>query len=284
MIKPTMQRILATALQLLLTPRRLAIFAALYAGLLATVYGFVVVREATIAQVLLTLVLVVAAPIEFFILQALILETARDPRFGWRRTFQTSLKLIAASLPLLIIGAGLFLALNQWQSHYPAPVAPPWLIEANPVQQNIHRPTFLFSTLRWLLFGVALPLFLIHLWIGISANDHRVGAGSKFAATWRIIRQTATRAFTPSSMLTYTIGLLLFAMVPYAILFARIPINGARTDFAVFIARLLLLFAVTLFGWLLTVTTLARETFDLELQINDERDALRSLDLQVESL
>jgi len=131
---------------------------------------------------------------------------------------------------------------------------------------------------------VVLPLFLIHLWIGISASDNRVRTGSKFAATLRMVRKTATRAFAPVSILTYTIGLLLFAMVPYAILFARIPINGARTDFAVFIARLLLLFAVTLFGWLLTVTTLARETFDLELQINDERDALRSLDLQVESL
>jgi hypothetical protein len=284
MFKPTMQRILATALQLLLRPRRLAIFAALYAVLLATVYGFVVVREATVVQVLLTLVLVVAAPLEFFILQALILETARDPRFGWRRTLQTSLKLIAASLPFIIIGAGLFLALNQWQSHYPAPVAPPWVNETNMVQQNIHRPTLLFTTLRWLLFGVVLPLFVIHLWIGISANDHRTGNSSRLAATWRMIRQTAARAFAPSSMLTYTIGLFLFAMVPYAILFARIPINGARTDFAVFIARLLLLFAATLFGWLLTVTSLARETFDLELQINDERDALRSLDLQVESL
>jgi hypothetical protein len=284
MIKPTIQRILATALQLLLRPRRLAIFAALYAGLLATVYGFMVVREATVIQVLLTLVLVVAAPVEFFILQALILETARNPRFEWRRTLQTSLKLIAASLPFIIIGAGLFLALNQWQSHYPAPVAPPWLNETNMVQQNIHRPTLLFATLRWLLFGVVLPLFAIHLWIGISTRDNRVGTGSKFSATLRIIRLAATRAFTPSSMLTYTIGLLLFAMVPYAILFARIPINGARTDFTIFIGRLLLLFAVTLFGWLLTVTTLAREAFDLDLQINDERDALRSLDLQVEGL
>jgi hypothetical protein len=284
MFKTTMQRILANALQLLLQPRRLAIFAALYAALLATVYGFVVVREATVVQVLLTLVLVVAAPLEFLILQALILETARDPRFGWRRTFQTSLKLIAASLPVIIIGAGLFLALNQWQSHYPAPVAPPWLNETNMMRQNIHRPTLLFATLRWFLFGVALPLFVIHLGIGISAGDNRVGTDSKFAAPWRFIRKTATRAFAPASMLTYTIGLLLFAMAPYAILFARIPINGARTDFAVFIARLLLLFAVTLFGWLLTVTTLAREAFDLEVQINDERDALRSLDLQVESL
>src|SRR6185503_12318815 len=145
-----------TALQLLLRPRRLAIFAALYAVLLATIYGFVVVREATVVQVLLTLVLVVAAPLEFFILQALILETARDPRFGWRRTFQTSLKLIAASLPFIIIGAGLFLVLNQWQSHYPAPVAPSWVNETNMVSQNIHRPTLLFATLRWLLFGVVL--------------------------------------------------------------------------------------------------------------------------------
>jgi len=52
MFKPTIQRIFATALQLLNRRHALAIFAGIYATLLATLYGFVAIREATWWQVL----------------------------------------------------------------------------------------------------------------------------------------------------------------------------------------------------------------------------------------
>jgi hypothetical protein len=84
--------------------------------------------------------------------------------------------------------------------------------------------------------------------------------------------------------LTYSLGLLLFALVPYALLFTRLPFSSARTDVAVFITRLVLVFLVTLFGWILTVTTLARDVFELEAQIDDEGEGVVSLEWRTQSL
>ena len=64
--------------------RALAIFAALYALLLATLYWYIATREATVWQVIITLVGLVVIPAEFFILQAAILDQARDSRLRWR--------------------------------------------------------------------------------------------------------------------------------------------------------------------------------------------------------
>src|SRR5213594_4066980 len=57
---------------LLTNPSALAIFAALYAVLLATLYWFSATREATVWQVFITFAGFVVIPAEFFILQAAI--------------------------------------------------------------------------------------------------------------------------------------------------------------------------------------------------------------------
>ena len=75
------------------------------------------------------------------------------------------------------------------------------------------------------------------------------------------------RAFAPETVLTYTIGLMLFAMLPYALLFAHLSVKGTRTDFALFTARLVLAFLFMILGWVLTITTLAR---DVVRGIDDE--------------
>ena len=66
------------------------------------------------------------------------------------------------------------------------------------------------------------------------------------------------RAFQFDSVLTYGLGLIIFVVVPYAILFLRIPIKGNKSDFAAFIGRLLLVYLFTLIGWIVTVTSLSR--------------------------
>ena len=273
MFKQTIQRIFATALQLLNHRSALAIFAALYAALLATLYGFVAIREATWWQVLLTLCFVTLAPAEFFVLQASIVDHARKRKLSWYRALSGSCKLAAVTVPMIILGLVLFVMLNRWQAHFPAPVMPvsSWLADSTwPVPssqtapQPVHWPTLIFSTLRWLLFAVTLPLVTIHLWIEAANDWHalvRGGARSIVTRTQRVL----ARAFAPESVLSYTIGLILFAMLPYALLFVHLPIKGTRSDFAFFMARLVLAFLFMLLGWALTITALAR---NVELPID----------------
>lgn len=268
MLKPTIQRIFATALQLLNRRRALAIFAGIYAALLATLYGFVAIREATWWQVLLTLCFVILAPVEFFVLQASIVDWARNGTLNWHRALAGSWKLVAVTLPMIVLSLVLFVMLNRWQLHFPAPVLPvsSWLANSTwpvpssqmPPPPPVHWPTMIFATLRWLLFGLILPLITIHLWIEVAGDWHALMRGGARSIAKRI-RQALARAFAPQTVLTYTLGLMLFAMLPYALLFAHLPIKGTRSDFTLFTARLVLAFLFMLFGWVLTITTLARD-------------------------
>jgi hypothetical protein len=270
MLKPTLQRILATAKQLWRQPGTLAIFAALYALLLATLYAFAVVREATLGQVLLTVLLMLAASAEFLILQAAIVANAENKRIDWPQVPRHSYKLATVTLPVVIFSVAIFLLLNRWQSSFPAPAASP---------QALHWPTLLFSTVRWLFFGIALPLATIHLWLQTIGQAGTPSSGERISILRRG-RMVLSSAFRPESVFTYTIGLVLFALVPYAMLFVQLPFNGARTDFPILIARLVLVFAATLFGWVLTITAMAQEVLEFETDIVDGVDAAVSFKLE----
>jgi hypothetical protein len=50
---------------------------------------------------------------------------------------------------------------------------------------------------------------------------------------------------------------MLFGLVPYLLLFMHTPASRPSTEFGLFIARLGLVFAFTLFGWVLTLRWLA---------------------------
>ena len=293
MIKMTTTTILETTRALLQHRRALAIFGGFYALLLAMLYGFATTREATVWQVLLTLLFVVLAPLEFFTMQAAIIDHARNAGVQWRRALSRSWKLAVVTLPIIILGVALFVILNRWQLHFPAPVLPisSWpLADSNwpipPSQappQPLHWPTLIFSTLRWLIFGVSLPLATIHLWIEATNNDFRTIVRAGARSTGKRIGQILARAFAPESVLTYTVGLILFALIPYALLFTHIPVKGARTDFAVFIVRLALVFLLTLLGWVLTVTTLARNVAGRIDDEGEDETTFANLDLQTQS-
>src|SRR5438552_9932011 len=101
MIRTAPNTFLETTKGLVRNPRALAIFAALYALLLATLYWFIATREATVWQVIFTLVGLVVIPAEFFILQAAILDQARDQGFRWRAILSDALKIFVVTVPIL---------------------------------------------------------------------------------------------------------------------------------------------------------------------------------------
>src|SRR5438876_6768653 len=136
----------------------------LYALLLASLYLFVSTRVATVWQVLITFVFFVLIPAEFFVLQASILAHAQKAKRQWRVILISAIKLFVITIPILIIGYGLWILLNKWQFQHPAPRPPFVLPPAAAKPQPLHWPSLLFATVRGLLFAVLLPLATIHLW------------------------------------------------------------------------------------------------------------------------
>ena len=236
----------------------LIVFTALYALLLATLYFFIATREATVWQVMITLAGLVVIPAEFFILQAAIIDRTKQQKFNWRGILIDAVKLFLVTIPILLLGWLVWYLLNKWQAHFPPPAPPVTLQRITPPPPPVHWPTLLFATLRCLLFGVALPLMTIHLWIGVAGTEIRTlfagGAGPFF----RRIGKAFARAFASDSALTYAFGLIVFFAIPYALLFIPLTIKGNKTEFAFFIFRLVLVFAFTLIGWVVTLSALTK--------------------------
>src|SRR6185295_3336134 len=173
----------------LANPGALSVFAIIYAFLLVASYIFIWIREATISQVLVTYALMILIPIGFFALQASIIDRVLDQKFRWRVILIDTLKFLAVTIPVLLLAWLLYYLLNKVAARYPAPVvvvapvtqaahpAPP----TPPVTPPLHWPSLIFSTLRFALLGVALPLTTIHLWIAVAGGGlFRYGAKSFF--------------------------------------------------------------------------------------------------------
>jgi hypothetical protein len=245
---------------LVTSPRAFAILAALYALLLATLYGFISTREATVWQVTITFVFFVLIPIEFFVLQAAILRHARLQKFHWAQILRDAIKLAVVTIPIVLLGFAISYLLNKWQAHHLAPEPALTLpsAKAPPAPQPLHWPTVLFATARLLILGIVLPLAAIHLWIEATVLDVRSSFAGGVKTVSQRIGNAIARAFQFDSVLTYALGLIIFVFVPYAILFVGKPPKGNKTDFAVFIARLLFVYLFTLIGWVVTLATLAK--------------------------
>jgi hypothetical protein len=82
----------------------------------------------------------------------------------------------------------------------------------------------------------------------------RDGLGSAI----RRIVALLSRAFGPQSVLIYIVGFLIFAVVPYFLLFKTTQTRHAWIELFLLIARLAIVFAMTLFGWTITVRALGQ--------------------------
>src|SRR5713226_5681024 len=108
MIATTFKTWIDTTKALLTNVRALAIFAGLYALLLATLYWFIATREATVWQVAITLFGLVLIPLEFFILQAAIVDHARVAGFRWGQIVPDAINLAVPTIPIILIGWALW--------------------------------------------------------------------------------------------------------------------------------------------------------------------------------
>ena len=271
MLTETFHSIVTAARNLFRNWPSMLLMAAVYASLLALLYLLVAIREATLPQVILTFLFAVAAPLLFFILQTMIAsgsarQTAKEEAGETeqltagsllKRSLTTFWKLVLISLPLIALAILVAYLLGRAQNHFGQNLNEP-AISTHPMAQTANTPTArpinwrvaLFSTIRYLAFGLVLPLAAIHLWLA-TVRDGLVGAVRKIATL-------LSRAFAPQSVLIYIAGFIVFAVVPYFLLFRTTQSQHAWLELSFLVARLVVVFALTLLGWTITVRALGR--------------------------
>ena len=240
----------------------LFLVAIVYVALLVTLYFFVAVREASIAQVTLTFALAFLAPVLFFMLQAMIASGFSDPARSTsagvlaKKSLTSFWKFIVITLPLIALAVLVVYLLAKYQSHLASvpdsatqlhPMAASRTREAARIPINWKGAAL--STVRYLALGLVLPLAAIHLWLA-TARDGLLTALKR-------IGQLIARAFAPQSVLVYVVGFLIFAVVPYFLLFRTTPNKHAWLEIILLGIRVAAVFALTLLGWIITVKAIA---------------------------
>ena len=272
MLTETFHSIVSAARNVFRNWQSMLLMAAVYASLLALLYLFVSIREATLPQVILTFVFAVTAPLLFFILQTMIAsgsarQVAREstgeteqlsPGFLLRRSLTSFWKLILITLPLIVLAILIAYLLGRAQNYFGQNINEPAISATHPMSSTANTPparpinwrVALFSTIRYLSFGLVLPLAAIHLWLA-TVRDGLGGAVGKIVTL-------LSRAFAPQSVLIYIAGFLVFAVAPYFLLFKTTQSKHAWLELSFLVARLVVVFALTLFGWTITVRALGR--------------------------
>ena len=260
MLSETFQSIALAARTVLKNWKSTLLIAIVYAALLAVLYFFVVIREATFVQVTLTFASAIVAPLLFFVLQAMIASDAGEGSAGsmLRRALTGFWKLILVTLPLIALAILIIYLLGKAQARFDAnainaaaalPRRVSSLANARDATPPIDWRAASLSTLRYLAFGLVLPLAAIHLWLATAQE----GLGPAI----KKLKTLLARTFAPQSILIYVVGFLIFAVIPYFLLFKTVSTKHAWLEIALMAARLAIVFALTLFGWVMTVKAIA---------------------------
>jgi hypothetical protein len=264
MLTETFQSIASAARSISRNWKSMLLIAAVYACLLVVLYFFVSVREASLTQVVLTFALAIAAPLLFFVLQAMIAgaaagETNKLTSGNLVRKALTSFwKLLLITLPLIALAVLIAYLLGKAQARFGTTLNNPAIdlprrvantANAREAARPIDWRAAILSTLRYLSFGLVLPLAAIHLWLATAQEG--LGPATKKLKT------LLARAFAPQSVLTYVVGFLIFAVIPYFLLFKTIPTKHPWLEISLLVARLTIVFALTLFGWVMTVKAIS---------------------------
>lgn len=203
-----------------------------YAGLLTVVYLFVSTREATIPQLILTLAVVVAAPVLFFVLQATSVSYTNGPLS--KDLVRNCFKVSAVTVPVIGVTALGAYGLSK-----------------------VDSLVLLATALRYLLIGVIAPLLAIQLWVAASSSERLLSN----------LRKVAVKAFAPQYVVVYVCGFLIFAVTPYLLITEKIATERAWLEFSLLTVRLSASALLILLGWVTTVgaiSILSRGTYASE--------------------
>lgn len=253
-MKNALRNIVEVAREVFRNGRTLALFFAIYFAMLATLTVFIVTREATIRDVLVTLATLILMPALFFMLQAMCVTYSNAD--GFRDVIRESVailrKLVIVSVPFILIGVALYLLLGRIDASLSPPLQGRTLktlaVEGETWQQVV------VSAIRLVLFGIVFPLVCMHVWIAARRHDVRQVLSS--------IKQILTNAFALNSVKTYVIGFMLFGIIPYLLLVIRTPSERAWLEITMLSVRVVIALSIMLVGWVITVGAMQRTTLE----------------------
>jgi len=212
---------MASAARMLVRSRRvLVIMMVAYAGLLTSIYLFVSTREATISQLVLTMVVAVVAPALFFLLQAASISYTNG--LSMRKLASDGLKFIVVSLPVIGLTVLALYGLSKLQSH-----------------QTV------VTTLRYLLVALVAPLLVIQMWIATSNHGLR--------SLLRSLRAIVIKTFAPQSVFVYAFGFVIFAVAPFVLVELSVQTERAWLELSLLVLRLAVSALLILIGWVMTL-------------------------------
>lgn len=259
MIKESFAALGASTRDLFRNWRGLLLLAALYGLLLAAVYFFFSTGVANAWQLVVTAATAAAAPLLFFLFQAAAANAALPEATAAgvaRRAPRDLLKVLLLAVPVALFAVLFVYLLGKLQGWLPKVDEAPHVATVAGVSGERPVPLRWQEALlssSWLaLLGFVLPLWAAHLWLS--------AARSGLAATLKGFHRVAGRAFAPRSVLVYAVGLFLFGLMPYFVLFTRTAVTNGWAELMLFGLRLALAFALTLVGWVVTLGALARVT------------------------
>lgn len=260
MIKEAFHALGTSARDLFRDRRGLLVLALLYAALLASLYYFFATGVANTWQLAVTAATALAAPLLFLLLQAAAAHVALPGAPGGgvaRRAARDFLKVLLLALPVVALGALFVYLLGRLQGWLPRVEEAPQAYAtasaaAGPRPAPLHWQEALTTSLWLLLLGFVVPLAAAHLWLS-AARD---GLG----ATLKGLHRVVGRAFAPRSVLVYAVGLFVFGLTPYFVIYTRTAVSNGWAELLLLGLRLALAFALTLLGWVITLGALARVT------------------------
>jgi hypothetical protein len=211
--------------------RSLLLLFGIYVGLLASAALFIVTSVATVKQVLISLAMIVIVPAIFCLLAAVCLTPREGKDYG-HVVLLNWLRVTVISLPVFVGALILFRLIGFAQTGL------------------IGKPSLAMTVLRVAVFGIALPLLLIQLWIATVSDGLKLN--------WTSIRATLSRPFSPRPLLTYVLGIAISGALAYALFYAKVPFAQQNAEVASLLIRVVLALLVVFFGWIVTLTAMKR--------------------------
>jgi hypothetical protein len=239
--------------------RSIPIFLVLYLSILTAIYLFSATGVATARDLLVSLAVMVLAPILFFVLQSMSVSyVGQDSGAGglFLRSLKGCWKLIVLALPFIALAWLTIFLIDKAQtaaasgSPVPVPhtVATGAHASSSADSNSVAWLPVALTALELILLWFVLPLAMIHLWISAEAAGLLKaikGAG-----------RTVLRAFKPNSVLIYGVGLAIFGLVPYFLITIHTPAKSTWLDVGLLTTRLVLAVLFSLFGWVITMGAL----------------------------
>ena len=231
MIKEALAALGHSARDLFRNWRGLLLLALVYAALLACVYFFLAVGVATSWQLVYGTVLTgLAAPLLWLLLEAGAANAALSGRGRSHGRAPRAARLVEGAAA----GAPAYRARGALR--LPAQQAARLAAEgrggfaglhgggrgAGPRPAPLHWQEALVSSLWLLLLGFVLPLVAAHLWLAAAREGLK--------ATLKNLHRVVGRAFAARSVFVYAVGLFVFGLMPYFVVFTRTSVSNGWAE------------------------------------------------------